>query len=547
MNDLPMPWYPVAGNHDVYWRGDGPPPPGHHETNYERHFGPLWYSFRHKNAGFIVLYSDEGDAASNRKGFNAGALQRMSPEQLAFLDAALEELSSADHVFVFLHHPRWIGGGYSGGNWETVHHKLRDAGNVAAVFAGHIHHMRYDGPRDGIQYITLATTGGSLSADIPEAGYLHHLNLITVRKDGISASAIPIGAVMDPRAFTEEFLAEIAQARAVRPKQTSPPLTLNADGSVEGAVTFTLTNSCPRNIEGTLSLENMGHGESRWLSSKRHEHFTLAAGEESELTIQLKRPAGSLDDVTIPTMRTTLDYVGESARITLPDISAPAKVRPGALPTDYFQSEKNRALVVRGASSALRVDSSEFDLPDGPMTIEAWVRPSDLTGYNAVIAKTQGSEFALFSDEGVPQFDIHIQGRYVTAAATTPMTVDEWTYLAGVFDGEQVFLFVNGQLAARAAGSGSRTSNDLPLYIGADPDSRGNPTRPLPCALNEVRLSRQAIYLQNFTPQERLTPDDNTVLLFHMDRQLGPFLLDHSDSAAIGRLGPEGEISDVAP
>lgn len=60
MDSLLMPWFPVAGNHDVYWRGPGKPS-GEHESNYEQHFAPLWYAFEHKNAWFIVLYSDEGN------------------------------------------------------------------------------------------------------------------------------------------------------------------------------------------------------------------------------------------------------------------------------------------------------------------------------------------------------------------------------------------------------------------------------------------------------------------------------------------------------
>ena len=222
---LNMEWYPVAGNHDIYWRGQTRAPAGHHEANYEKHFGPLWYSFRHKNAGFVVLYSDEGDKQTNLKAFDVGALQNMSEEQLAFLDKALADLRDADHVFVFLHHPRWIGGGYRGCNWPVVEKKLIDAGNVSAVFAGHIHHPRYDkadrksdseqndlgqdkssSTQGGIEYYTLGATGAHIQADIPDAGYLHHFNMVTVRKDRITVAALPVGSVIDPKQFTPEFL-----------------------------------------------------------------------------------------------------------------------------------------------------------------------------------------------------------------------------------------------------------------------------------------------------------------------------------------------------
>ncbi|MEZ6164979.1 MAG: hypothetical protein R3B67_11140 [Phycisphaerales bacterium] len=51
----------------------------------------------------------------------------------------------------------------------TVCTMLVEAGNVAAVFAGHIHYMRYDGKRDGIEYVSL-TTGGHQRETVPDAG-----------------------------------------------------------------------------------------------------------------------------------------------------------------------------------------------------------------------------------------------------------------------------------------------------------------------------------------------------------------------------------------
>jgi hypothetical protein len=198
MNTLHVPWYPVVGNHDVYWKGKGKRPPRENEPAYEDHFGPLWYAFEHKGSWFVALHSDEGPPGGGKKTFRKPAAQKMSPEQFRWLGEILGRAKGARHVFLFLHHPRWTGGGY-GDDWKRVHELLKQAGNVSAVFAGHHHRMHYDGETDGISYFTLATTGGKLARDHPGAGYLHHVNLVTVRPNRFDVATLPVGTVVDPR------------------------------------------------------------------------------------------------------------------------------------------------------------------------------------------------------------------------------------------------------------------------------------------------------------------------------------------------------------
>ncbi len=539
MEKLKMKWFPVAGNHDVYWRGKGEAPQGQHESNYEEHFGPLWYSFEHKNAGFVVLYSDEGDPVTNEKSFSEGRLQMMSDEQLSFLKQSLEMHKDLDHVFVFLHHPRWIGGGYEGGNWDVVHEMLREAGNVSAVFAGHIHHMRFDGPKDGIAYYALATTGGHLSADIPGAGYLHHLNVVTVRPESVTVAALPVGAVIDPTDFTPEFLAEVDAARSIRPKELSNSVQLDVDGNGSGVVVYELANTSPRSIDLTVSFDPATRD---WLTSLDHDHFTIAAGETKQLKIAFQRNAETNSELTIPRLIFTKDYLGESARISLPPTSTPVNVKLAALPANFFNDAENRCLKVSDGHSAVRIESSELPLTAGPFTLEAWVNPKQVAGDQAIVAKMHDSEFSFFMKEGVPQFSVHLNGRYVSARATDVLTSGRWTHLSGVYDGSEVRLYVDGEMVSSKPGSGKRKLNRLPLYIGADPGKGGEATRPFDGKIDEVKISEGEVYQANFTPQRKFSPTDDTIMLLHFDRQLGPFLLDHSSSAIRGTLGVNAEL-----
>lgn len=540
MDRLSCPWFPVAGNHDVYWRGPDAPP-GEHEASYEEHFGPLWYAFRHKRAWFVVLYSDEGDPATGEKSFSRPASQRMSPEQLAWLDETLERARDADHVLLFLHHPRWLGGGY-GDDWERVHARLAAAGNVTAVFAGHIHRMRYDGQRDGIEYFALATTGGVQAGGLPEAGYLHHYHLVTVRPGRIAVAAFPVGSALDPRAITGTVSEEArAAADALRPRFLAVP-ELGADGAVEGVCELELENPVSRPLDVTITAES---GDPRWSFEPDHVHAALDPGETLRVAVRVHHPATPLDAAwRLPDVVLRADYLAPGWRVPLPRGEHAVPLDPGALTVPAIAAPG--VLHLDGVGDALRVESAELDLPDGPLTVEGWLRADDLRGPRGFVTKTEGSELGLFASDGKPSFLVHLGGAYAEAAAAdTRLAPRTWHHVAGCFDGAELRLYVDGALVARSPASGTRTRNDLPLLIGADVDGRGEGTSFLAGLVDEVRVSRVARYGDDFEPARRLEPDGDTALLLHLDAPLGPWAPDASAERAHAlaldgaRLGPE--------
>jgi hypothetical protein len=543
MGGLEMPWYPVAGNHDIYWRGEGEPPPGHHESNYEKHFGPLWYWFPHKNAAFIVLYSDEGNPETNEKGWKPGQ-NRMGEAQLDWLRDTLRQTADMDHVFVFLHHPKWHTEAYAGTNWDDAHGLLSRAGNVRAVFAGHIHRQRYDGVRDGIAYHTLATTGGYLDIEkpAPGSGWLHHMNVVTVRKSGIEMATIPVGEVIDPKTMTPEFLADVDLARRLRMARLSPPIRVNADGSAHGELRYRLVNIAKRAISATLSLRGDG-----WLSTRDRVELEPGAAQEVALHVE-RRPerAGN----AVPDFVVDVEYPGQhrSVRITSSriapvyasrGISAPAKNgHPG-----YAAFE--------GKGGGVRIAHDDMGMPDGPFTVEAWVRPDKIDRRRFIAAKGampftgQQGEFHLILSRGRPQFYVRLDGTPYPLRAFERLSPGAWHHIAGVFDGKEVRLYVSGELKGRMDASGTRTRNTQPFIVGAGPPLKSSGRFSYAGGIDEVRLSMTARYTGPKVAVDRShTPDAETFLLLKFDQPRLPVALDSSPNRRHGILSG---ISALAP
>ncbi|HEX5052676.1 MAG TPA: LamG-like jellyroll fold domain-containing protein [Planctomycetota bacterium] len=539
MAKLRMPWFPVAGNHDIYWRGPDKPR-GEHEHDFETVFGPLWYAVQHKQCWFVVLYSDEGNPTTGAKNFDDPDAQRMSEAQFTWLAETLQQAKGARHVFVFLHHPRWLA--RYGTDWDRVHTLLARNGNVTAVFAGHIHRMRFDGVRDGIQYFTVASVGANLEFEAPAAGYLHQFHVVTVRPEGITVAALPVGTVMDPKLITGQLSEDVDLVHAhLQPSLVScvaagPGAGVRSDGSVDAVLTLRCDNPATRAIE----LELVPIAESGYVFSPDHQHVVVAPGQHGTTTFAVRRHADAAVPFVLPNVEVRCDYLAEHARIGLPRREFVLELPP---PDDLgtTAAPHEGVLVLDGKKACLELASSRVQLPDGPFTIEAWLRGEDFRGRRALLAKTENSDFGLYCSDGKPEFLVWLGDRYAHAESKeVSLTAGRWHHVAGVFDGSRVRCWVDGRLAAESAAHGARKTNELPLFVGADPNGNGAPGSFFAGCIDEVRLSSVARYAgPSFAPPVRHESDAATVLLLHLDSDFGPWTPDSSaQKAHATRRGP---------
>ena len=133
------------------------------------------------------------------------------------------------------------------------------------------------------------------------------------------------------------------------------------------------------------------------------------------------------------------------------------------------------------------IAASPLDLTAG-MTIEAWVNPTAMSGWETVVLKERGAagtgllSYALYAHDGAPQGggfagpagylrpspanSTTDQG--VRQASHTAIPLNAWTHIATTYDGVSQRFYINGVLVATKAQTGSIAVGNQPLRIGGN-------------------------------------------------------------------------------
>jgi hypothetical protein len=153
------------------------------------------------------------------------------------------------------------------------------------------------------------------------------------------------------------------------------------------------------------------------------------------------------------------------------------------------------ALSFDGVNDMVTVQGDQALALASAMTLEAWVRPTDVTGWRTVMLMENAPTASYYLYANDP--NLNRPAAYYESGAnvrlingTTTLPANAWTHLAVTYDGANMRLYVNGELVRTVARAGAINSGIGPLRIGGNTVWPNEFFRGL---IDEVRIYNRAL------------------------------------------------------
>lgn len=215
------------------------------------------------------------------------------------------------------------------------------------------------------------------------------------------------------------------------------------------------------------------------------------------------------------------------------------------LPSSRSQGT-NHSVLLNGTSAYVDVPYNANLNITGALTVEAWVKTSS-TAVQQVFERGdwwQGQfSYQLTLVQSKVRLDImQSGGSYTAVSGNTDISLNVWHHIAGVYDGSQMRVYLDGVLDGTATATLAPGNNTTGLRIGKS--SFLYYPNYFTGRIDEVRVSNAALYSSNFTPSAHLTETASTKGLWKFD---GETTNDGSASGANGSLQGGGTYSTDVP
>lgn len=180
------------------------------------------------------------------------------------------------------------------------------------------------------------------------------------------------------------------------------------------------------------------------------------------------------------------------------------------------------ALRFDGANSCATGDATGLGRPSA-LTVEVWVQAEAEPLYGVHPILVFPGAVTLWSDaDGVGWFT---DGAALSGASTNTGWMDGAVHhVAGVWDGEETYLYVDGALAGFGPATLFEEAGDT-LYVGC----WGSNARYHHGLIDELRVQAEVVYADEFDPPTApVEADENTIALWHLDEGDGDVALNEA-------------------
>ena len=158
------------------------------------------------------------------------------------------------------------------------------------------------------------------------------------------------------------------------------------------------------------------------------------------------------------------------------------------------------------------------------LTLEAWVKPGRVDTAGPIIQKAVGlckDDWTFVLGEGLSIDFVapnSCQGDGSFVSVPHGVRTNIWQHVAAVWDGDSMFVYVDGRRKGAAPFAGTPTTNQIGVSVGSSDHWDGN-YRSFFGLIDEVRYSVTARYRGEFIPRTGWEPDSATI--FHFDFNQG--------------------------
>jgi hypothetical protein len=196
------------------------------------------------------------------------------------------------------------------------------------------------------------------------------------------------------------------------------------------------------------------------------------------------------------------------------------------------------SLSLNGTTAYVNVPNSTSLNITGAITVEAWIKTNSATAQQSIIERyrttgvgTINGGYALRLSGGYLQFFTLRNGNefdFIQSVSTVSTGV--WHHVAGVFDGNQLRLYLDGVLNTLKASTFAPVTGTNSLKVGGRGDDAAATFSGL---IDEARVTAAAVYSTNFTPQSHLSSVTGTKGLWKFDDQTANDTSGNSNNGAL--------------